>query len=456
MQSDCVAGGSRRFRVLCLALLAACVVAAPSAIAQSSVGRGARDPLQVEVIVGAEGKGMFTGAGIPPGNTPIYAAKDGATPRGIEPLPVDIFSTKDFYKDRNLWSDRRYYRCNSPVGLEQIWGAYEVPLIGNDPPRTAAWGFCDRDYPREEIVSPYGFSTAKQHYAALLKEARDRGGPTQYTQATLPDWNGRYLRQRAKTATWFHGAVLQIPTYLSLLTPEYQKRFVQQMYHYSGSNAAQWPGSYCWPEGFMRRFAQYGGARLSLVMTPELILDIRNAAKTLITQIQIGREFNEEGVVPRLGPDVPQWFGETIGFWDGEALITWTSNIQGWISHGGFEFSNKLQSIEIYTPRKDDAGKLIGIKQETVLYDPEAFAEPLRIVQNLDKVSDLNEGEPFVVMECIPQSFPVTGRTTPMSPGQTFEYTVPDIFGRPWAQIWERYFEEGMERPKERPGRFGL
>ena len=54
-----------------------------------------------------------------------------------------------------------------------------------------------------------------------------------HTQATLPDWSGRYLRQRAKTATWFHGAILQIPTYLSLLTPEYQKRFVQQMYHAS-------------------------------------------------------------------------------------------------------------------------------------------------------------------------------------------------------------------------------
>ena len=54
----------------------------------------------------------------------------------------------------------------------------------------------------------------------------------------------------------------------------------------------------------------------------------------------------------------------------------------------------KLQSIEIYTPRKDAAGKLMGIKQETVLYDPEAFAAPLRIVQNLDKLGDNNEGDP--------------------------------------------------------------
>jgi hypothetical protein len=420
------------------------------------VGRGARDPLVPDVIVGSEGKGLFAGAGIPEGNTPIFAAKDGAVPRGVQPLPIDIFTTTDFYKDRDRWTDPRYYRCNSAVGLEQIWGAYEVPLIGDDPPRTAAWGFCDRDYPRAEIVSPYAFRTAKEHYAALLAETRAKGSPTVHTSASVPDWGGRYLRERDKRLSWFNGGILQIPTYLTLLTPEYQKRFVQQMYHYSGNNSAQWPGSYCWPEGFMRRLAQYGGARVSIVVTPDLVLDLRNAAKTLLTQIHIGAEFDESGVVPRLGPDVPQWFGDTIGFWDGDALITWTSNVQAWISHGGFEYSNKLQSIEIYTPRKDAAGKLVGLKHEVVLYDDEAFVDPVRIVHTLTRQHDLNEGEPFPIMECIPQSFPVDGHTTPMTPGQTFEYRVPDIFGRPWAQIWERYHEEGMDRPREQTGRFGL
>ncbi len=147
----------------------------------------------------------------------------------------------------------------------------------------------------------------------------------------------------------------------------------------------------------MRRFAQYGGSRMSFVMTPYLVLDIRNAAKTLMTQIHIGREFVEDpGGVPRLGPAVPQWFGETIGFWDGEALITWTSNVQGWINHGGAEFSNKLQNDrDLHTPQ-GRAGKLIGIKHETVLYDEESLVDPVRIVQRYNRLGALNENNPFV------------------------------------------------------------
>ena len=427
------------------ALLAGCSAKPPAA----SVGRGAADPPPAAAIVGSEGKGMWAGAGVPAGYPPVFSARDGAVPTGVQPLPHDIFSSKDFYLDRALWSDPRYYRCNSAVGLEQIWGAYEVPLIGNDPPRTAAWGFCDRDYPRRHIVSPYGFKTAGAHYKALLAEAKQHGANLHPAAAQLPDWSGQYERDKTKTATWYYGASLQIPTYLSLLTPEYQKRFVQQMYHYSADNAPQWPGQYCWPDGFMRRFAQYGGSRINFVVSPELVLDMRNSAGTLLTQIHIGATFNESDGVPRLGPAVPQWYGESIGHWDGEALITWTSNIQGWLNHGGAEFSSQLQSVEIYTPLKDSAGLLTGMKHEIVLYDDESLVEPVRIVQTWKRLGRLNASEPMPYMECIPHIFPIKGIATPKSPGSRFEYELPDIYGRPWAQYWEEYFEKGMQRPAE-------
>ena len=35
-----------------------------------------------------------------------------------------------------------------------------------------------------------------------------------------------------------------------------------------------------------------------------------------------------------------------------------------------------------------------------------------------------------------------------MSPGTVIQYKVPDIYGRPWAQIWEEYLEKGMQRPQ--------
>jgi hypothetical protein len=28
------------------------------------------------------------------------------------------------------------------------------------------------------------------------------------------------------------------------------------------------------------------------------------------------------------------------------------------------------------------------------------------------------------------------------------EYAVPDMYGRPWAAIWQRYHEHGMQQPE--------
>jgi hypothetical protein len=403
------------------------------------------------------------------------AAWEGEVPDGVEPLEIDLFTSTDFYQDAALWADPRYFRCNSPSTLQAMWGGGaavgERRLIGSNPPASASWGRCDVDYPREAIVSPYRFATAQEHYEALLAETESNGGPTVYTRENPPpSWNGRYSRAislqfmaaregrehyeapeyLAEPPQWFFTSINQTSTILSLLTPEYQKRTVQMHYHQSVTNAPLWPAQFCWPDGFMRLFSRQGHLEMDFVTTPERLQLMASSAENFIRHFNVGREFDLSGAVPRLGDDVPRWFGESVAFWDGERLIAWTSNVIPWITHGVFEFSNQLQTVEIFSPRYDPAGMLAGIEHEVVLYDPQAFAEPLRLIQVHIKTGELDEVAPFIYGRCIQTIFPVDGRPQPVSPGVTIEYTVPDMYGRPWAQIWERYFEQGMERPQDR------
>ena len=383
----------------------------------------------------APGAPQGQGRGRGRANTPTFPGP----PAGMAALATDLFTSKNFYQDKALWSDKRYFRCNTPRQITDIWTSSR---IGANPPASASWSDCVADYPREKIVSPYPHKTAKEHYEALLAQARAKGGPTVYTRQNLPpDWDGWYAREAADANTqWIWGTINQTPTILSLLTPEYQKRMVQMNYHEAVNNAPQWEASFCYPEGYMRWWAQASGAgNFQLIASPTQVQMISGTAANFLRQVLIGRSHVQK---------VPQWYGETVGFWDGTTLVAWTANVQGWtLSHSMFEFSNALETIDVFTPRYDAAGGFVGFTNETTFYDPEAFVQPVHNVMRFNRQSKLDDpGRRYTYIECLSNLRNTNGRPTQLTASDP-RYV--DYYGRPWAQNWEKHFETGWEKPDD-------
>src|SRR3984893_7318575 len=132
-------------RLLAFVLLIGLIWMSPIAPVSTTIfaqqqGAQQQGPLQVGAAQAPQGQqasqvGLAGAAGSP---TPTFAGP----PAGMEALPSDMFSSKNFYKDQKLWSDQHYFRCNTPRQLTDIWTSGRIRFAAGQPPLSAAWGDC--------------------------------------------------------------------------------------------------------------------------------------------------------------------------------------------------------------------------------------------------------------------------------------------------------------------------
>ncbi len=115
---------------------------------------------------------------------------------------------------------------------------------------------------------------------------------------------------------------------------------------------------------------------------------------------------------------MPQWFGETIGFWDGETLVAWTARVQGWNQHTMFEYDDKMEAVETFKAVRDAAGKVVGMDTEAVFYDPAVLVQPVRLYDHMVRTGSGNDpGQTTTYIRCLSNVRNVNGKPTQLGEG---------------------------------------
>ena len=258
----------------------------------------------------------------------------------------DIFTTRDYRQDRALWSSPAYYRGNTIRAMADM--AEQTQTYGQQGPGTD-------EIP---VVTPYAFKTSEEHFQAWLRAAN---GGTKHTLATLPNWDGQWRGNEG----WLSGERTQASTLAAALTPQYREYFVQQeKAEAEGRNF--WPAAFCLPRGFIEAF----------VSTPKEFIIRPNTVYILgatYTENPLRWVYTDgSGHAPE-DKQFPKWHGESIAFWDNDALVIHTNQIRRWKTARRFEWSDNMTAVERYRRIGDT------IEGEMTLYDTEAFVQPLHV-----------------------------------------------------------------------------
>ena len=254
-----------------------------------------------------------------------------------------LYTSDDYRQDREHWTDPAYYRNNT---VRQIRDMQERERFGEEGSGVDLF----------DLQSPYPYTSSDEHYQAWLAAAN---GGTAHTLESLPDWNGRWGQDEA----WLGGDDIQVSTIVAALTPQYQEYFVQQA-KAEAEGRHFWPASFCLPRGFIESVVSNPK---EFILRPERIWIVGDTyTENLIRWIYTDDEHSPEDF------HFSKWHGESIGFWDGDALVIHTNQVHAW-KGPVIEWSDQLTTVERYERVGDD---IVG---EITFYDPVAYAMPIHV-----------------------------------------------------------------------------
>lgn len=237
--------------------------------------------------------------------------------------------------------------------------------------------------PAIDVVPPdREFATSDEHYQYLLEKAN---GGTQHTWDTLPRWDGLwYTAGNNHMDAFIDGGLRGGTVREGVLTPAYEKAYKERWRQQQEDGQVGYDRlTHCEPAGMPRWLLEpYNHEFVNTLKQSYFINDFANG----IRRIYINQEHTN--LAEMNGQH--SWYGDTIGFWDGDKLITNTKYVKpADFTRWSPMTSNQLETVETWELQEfEDFPRLVV---QVTMYDKHAFTKPLNFVYAFRRAQDLEE-----------------------------------------------------------------